>query len=504
MSNYILELKNITKEYPGVTALDNVSLGFQKGEVHAIVGENGAGKSTFIKIITGAISPTKGDICFEGQKVCYRSPQDALQMGITAIYQELNLIPYLSVAENIYYNRYPLKHGFIDYDAMEREAKAVLDRLGVAISPKTLVKDLSVGYQQLVEIAKSISQKAKVIIMDEPSAPLTNNELKYLFDIVRTLQKEGISIIYISHRLEEIFELCNRVSVFRDGHYICTKDIKDVSKDELIRLMVDRELSDTYPRIKLEKKEKVLEVKNLTTDLLQNVSFSAYKGERLGFAGLVGAGRTEIMRAIYGADKRKSGDIYLNGEKLQIRSPEDAIKAGLVLIPEDRKRQGVFLHMSIMDNIMFSYAKKIANPLGIIPLQQAKKACDEQIEKLMIKTPSRDQLVGNLSGGNQQKVILAKWLLMDFEVIILDEPTRGIDIGAKQEIYGLINDLALMGKTVIIISSEMPELIGMSDRILVMSEGRLTGEISAGEASQEKILKMASDSAGKGEQDKNE
>lgn len=492
MEQNILELRHITKLYPGVAALDDVSLGFSQGEVHAIVGENGAGKSTFIKVITGAIRPTKGEVVFEGKKIEDNSPQKSMALGITAIYQELNLLKHLSVAENIYYNRYKKKRGLIDFAALERDASEVLDRLGVRIDPKMLVKDLTVGYQQLVEIAKSLSQNVKVMIMDEPSAALTNNELEYLFEIVKTLKKEGMAILYISHRMEEIFELCDKVSVFRDGHYIRTMNIEDTTQEELIRLMVNRELNDTFPAFVPQRGEKILEVKNIATELLRGVSFEAYRGERLGFAGLVGAGRTETARAVYGADKILQGEIYIRGEKTKIQSPEDAIKHGIALIPEDRKQQGLFLNMSVKDNISFVYASQITNGLGIINRKKEEEICGEQIEKLTVKTPSMHQLVKNLSGGNQQKVILGKWLLMNCDIIIFDEPTRGIDVGAKQEIYELIDELARQGKAVILISSELPELMGMSDRIIVMAEGRISGELEKSEINQEKILELAS------------
>ncbi len=492
MNQTILELKDITKIYPGVVALDHVSLSFRSGEVHAIVGENGAGKSTFIKVITGAIQPTSGELYFEGNRVEHNSPQKALDLGITAIYQELNLLKHLTVAENIYYNRYTVKNGLIDFKDLERKSGEVLDRLGVRIDPKMLVKNLSVGYQQLVEIAKSLSRNVKVMIMDEPSAPLTNNELRYLFDIVRKLRDDGIAIIYISHRLEEIFEICDCVSVFRDGHYIKTMPVARTSKEELIRLMVNRELTESYPAFAAHRGEKVLEVKNLNTELLKDVSFSAYRGERLGFAGLVGAGRTETARAVYGADPIQSGEIYMHGKKLKLRSPEDAIRSGIVLIPEDRKQQGAFLHLSIKENIMFSYAPEISGVLGILDRKKERGICDAQIKALSIKTPSMDQLVKNLSGGNQQKVILAKWLLMKCDVIIFDEPTRGIDVGAKQEIYQLMNELAEQGKVIITISSELPELLGMSDRVIIMAEGRITGEVKASDVTQEDILRYAS------------
>lgn len=487
----ILELKEITKKYPGVVALDKVSIDFFPGEVHAIVGENGAGKSTLIKIITGAIQPTSGKILFEGQEITDNNPQKAIEIGITAVYQELNLLKHLSVAENIYYNRFPKKGHFIDYKKMEQDSRKVLDRLGVKINPSELVKNLTVGYQQLVEIAKSLSRTVKVIIMDEPSAPLTNNELKYLFDIVKKLKEQGLAVLYISHRMEEIFQICDKVSVFRDGHYINTSDVAKTTREELIRLMVNRPLTESYPALDMKPQEVVLEAKNICTELLQNVSFQARRGERLGFAGLVGAGRTEIARAVFGADKIISGEILLHGKPVKITSPEAAIRAGIAYLPEDRKQQGLFLKMSVKDNLLFSYMPRLTNA-GLINEKNALKTCDREIETLRIKTPSRDQLISHLSGGNQQKVIVAKWMLLNCDVIIFDEPTRGIDVGAKQEIYNLINMLALEGKVVIIISSELPELIGMSDRILVMAEGKLTGEVLRGEMTQEKILKLAS------------
>ena len=492
MEQKILELRHITKLYPGVVALDDVSLGFSRGEVHAIVGENGAGKSTFIKVITGAIAPTQGTLIFEGKQIEDNTPQKSMALGITAIYQELNLLKHLSVAENIYYNRYRKKRGLIDFRGMEEDAAKVLDRLGVKIDPKMLVKDLSVGYQQLVEIAKSLSQDVKVMIMDEPSAALTNSELQYLFEIVKTLKQEGMAILYISHRMEEIFQLCDKVSVFRDGHYIKTMDVKDTTQEELIRLMVNRELNDTFPEFIPDRGEKVLEVQNVCTELLKDVSFEAYRGERLGFAGLVGAGRTETARAVYGADQMQKGEIRIKGRPVNIQSPEDAIKHGIALIPEDRKQQGLFLNMSVKDNISFVYAPRITNVLGLINRNKEEEACRQQIEKLTVKTPTMRQLVKNLSGGNQQKVILGKWLLMNCDIIIFDEPTRGIDVGAKQEIYELINELARQGKAVILISSELPELMGMSDRVIVMAEGRISGELKKEQIHQEKILELAS------------
>ena len=491
MDQPILELRSITKIYPGVVALDHVSLSFRRGEVHAIVGENGAGKSTFIKTITGAVEPTEGEIWFEGVKLVGNNPRLSLEKGISAIYQELNLLKHLSVAENIFYNRYLYtRYHTIDYRAIEAESTKVLDRLGVRIDPKVLVKDLTVGYQQLVEIAKSLSRQVKVLILDEPSAPLTNNELQYLFAIIETLRKENLAIIYISHRMEEVFSLCDVVSVFRDGKHVKTMPVRDTNMHELIRLMVNRDLSETYPPLEGERGEKILEVRHLTNARIKDVSLDVYRGERLGLAGLVGAGRTETARAIFGADAVFSGEIRMHGKPISIHSPTDAIRHGIVYLSEDRKQLGLFLNMSVMDNTLFAYLPKLQNKLGLIPPEKAKAICAGQIRSLSIKTPSPKQRVRNLSGGNQQKVILAKWMLMNCDVIIFDEPTRGIDVGAKQEIYRLMNDLAKQGKAVVMISSEMPELLGMSDRVIVMLEGAVAGELE--QVTQEEVLKLAS------------
>lgn len=487
----ILELKNITKRYPGVIALNDVSLSFVKGEVHAIAGENGAGKSTFIKIITGAIQPTEGEVYYNGQILKENSPIHSLNLGIAAIYQEFNLFPFLSVAENIFYGRYPKKGIFVDYERMYDEAQKIVDGLGIEINAREQVKNLSVGYQQIVEIAKAISRDVKVLIMDEPSAPLTENEISHLFHIVRKLKEKQVTIIYISHRMEEIFKLCDNVSVFRDGTFIRTMKTKDTNEDELVQIMVNRELGKQFPNKDYIKGEMVLEVKNLSTELLNNVNFKAYRGEILGLAGLVGAGRTEVARALFGADKIRSGQIAINGQVRLIRSPEDAIKAGIGLIPEDRKKQGILLKMSVKDNISYANMKGISKYLFINEKKDT-EISEQYTKTLKIKTPSEKQLVEHLSGGNQQKVVLAKWMFVNSDILIFDEPTRGIDVGAKQEIYQLMNKLVENGKVIIMISSEMPELIGMADRILVMHEGRMTGELMKEEFSQEAIMKYSS------------
>lgn len=491
MEKHILELKNIKKVFPGVCALDGVSLAFRPGEIHAIAGENGAGKSTFIKIITGAIQPTEGQIFFEGEEICSNSPIVSMKHGITAIYQEFNLFPALTAAENIFFGRIPKKNGMVDYRKMYQDAEVLLKQLGVSISAQARVSSLSVGYQQIIEIARAVSCHAKVLIMDEPSAPLTDNETRRLFEIVERLKKDGITIIYISHRMEEIFRLCDRVSVFRDGKYIRTMEVKDTSADELIQIMVNRELGEQYPKKEYQRGKKVLEIRGLNTALLKDIHLEAYEGEILGLAGLVGAGRTEIARALFGADRIKSGVFLIDGEEVSIHKTMDAIRAGIGLIPEDRKRQGVFLRESIRHNISFAHFKGIMKGPFLSEKLEA-KAASSYIESLGIKTPSAEQTAGNLSGGNQQKVVLAKWLFTDSRILIFDEPTRGIDVGAKQEIYRLMLELIDRGKVVIMISSEMPELIGMADRIVVLHEGQISGTLEKDAFTQENIMTLAS------------
>ena len=491
MNNEILKLEHITKKYPGVVALDDVSIGFYEGEVHAIAGENGAGKSTLIKIVTGAIEATSGSLFFNGQELVNNTPEKTLAKGIAAIYQEFNLFPSLTVAENIFHGRYPRKHGMIDKKTMMLETEKILKDLDIHIKASELVKNLSVGYQQLVEIAKSVTRDVKVLIMDEPSAPLTEVEVGHLFEIVNRLKKRGVTILYISHRLEEIFTICDRVSVFRDGKYIQTMNVSDTSVNELISIMVNRELGQQYPEKDYVKGEKVLEIHDLCTDLLDHVSLEAYRGEILGLAGLVGAGRTETVRALFGADRIQQGEILINGKKIQINSPTEGIKNGIGLIPEDRKKQGLVLNLSVRHNISFASLRQIKRH-GIINMDKDRKASEHYINQLSIKTPSCEQKTGQLSGGNQQKVVLAKWLFGNSDILIFDEPTRGIDVGAKQEIYRLMVELVKEGKVIIMISSDMPELIGMSDRILVMHSGKVMGELQKDEYSQERILRMAS------------
>ena len=490
MSN-ILEVKNITKIYPGVVALNRVSMDVREGEVHALIGENGAGKSTLMKVITGAIEPNDGEIVYGGKSYSKMSPELSRQLGIEAIYQEFNLAPTVSVAENIYIGSKVNDGAVIDYKKLYSEAAKVLDNFTVEISPKSLVKDLTVAYMQLVEIAKAIARNARLIIMDEPTAPLTEDEVGNLFEIIEELKKQGVSVIYISHRLDELFAVSDRVTVMRDGEVIVTKDTKDFNKEQLIYHMVGRGLNETFPERNVTYGEPVLEVKELCGNGVAPVSFTLRKGEVLGLAGLVGAGRTELVRLIFGADPKDGGKIFIEGKETAINKPQDAVRSGIGLVSEDRKAQGVFLRMSIKTNITVTILEKLAK-WGVINRRLENDCAVEYREALNIKTPSLEQLAGNLSGGNQQKVALAKWLASKSKVLILDEPTRGIDVGAKQEIYQLINRLAEEGLGIIVISSEMEEILGITDRLLILSEGRLSGTLMKEEYSQTTVLKYAS------------
>ena len=463
----ILEIRGLTKTYPGVVALNNLSLSVRRGECHAIVGENGAGKSTLIKSVAGAITPDSGTITFEGTEYTSLDPTLSKKIGIGVIYQEFVLCPALTIAENIF--------------------------LGERLTPGAfLVRDLSTAYQQLVEIAKAIAKKSKLIIMDEPTAPLTEREVSVLFRIIQELKASGITIIYISHRLDELYEVSDRVTVMRDGCYITTTDTADVTKDQLIAYMVGRELKKDFAERNSRTEEVLLETKNLGGNGVEPFSIKLHKGEVLGFGGLVGAGRTEYAQLIFGAAPKECGSIYLNGQKIEINSPEDAVKYGIGMVPEDRKQCGALLRMSIRENIVVSILKRISNRFSFVDRSQEKKIADEQMNALRIKAPSADVLVNNLSGGNQQKVVLAKWLANNSQVLILDEPTRGIDVGAKQEIYKLIDELAAQGKGIIVISSDMEEIMGITDRMLILYEGTLKGELQRAEYQQERILKHAS------------
>ena len=491
---YVLQLQHIRKEYPGVVALKDVTLELKKGEILALIGENGAGKSTLIKCCSGAVIPTSGKIVVNGKEFTSMTPQLAAENGIAIIYQEFNNVKELSAAENLFLGR-PIRKGIVvDKAAMEKEAVKAFERLHIKIDPKTLMKNLTVGYQQMVEIAKAIQQNAQILIMDEPSAPLTSAEVESMFEVVEQLRDEGISIIYISHRLEELYRLSDRILVMRDGEYVKTLITKESHTQELIQLMVGRELTETYPPRGdcVKEDDVVLELKDVTGNGDKNISLKVRRGEILGLGGLVGAGRTELAQLIFGAAKKDSGQIIFKGKEINPKSPREAIDLGLALVPEDRKRHGAMLGISIKNNINMPIYEKNST-LSVIDSKKEKEIAEKYQKNMAIKTPSLNQLVKNLSGGNQQKVILGRWLAADSELIIFDEPTRGIDVGAKYEIYKLMNDLVEKeGKAILMISSEMEELMGMSDRILVLAEGNMTGELNKEEFSQETIMTFAS------------
>ena len=490
MEKTILKIEGLCKYYPGVKAIDGLTMEFREGEVHALLGENGAGKSTLIKCIAGAIRPDAGTIEIDGEKFTHLLPQQAKDIGVQVIYQEFNLVPQMSCAENVFLNERTSRVIVNSRERMQR-AKRIFDDLGVNIDPNRSVGSYTPAYMQIVEIAKAVSRNVKILIMDEPTAPLTVNEVSLLMGIIRKLKAKGVTILYISHRIEELFEIGDRVSVMRDGQYITTLNIKDTSRKELVDLMVGRELTESYPSRKVKLGEEVLRVEHLTGKGVEDISFSLKKGEILGFGGLVGAGRTELMDVIYGASKQKGGTIYLDGKPVHFRDTADALDKGIGMIPEDRKRTGVFLKMSIRWNSVICSLKKISH-FGIVDTKKEKEIADYYIKRLKIRTPSPDQLAGNLSGGNQQKVVLAKALAAESQIIIFDEPTRGVDVGAKQEIYQLMNQLVEEGHSILMVSSDMPELLGMSDRIVVICEGRQAGIVPKEKFSQAYILDLAS------------
>lgn len=492
----LLLAKGIGKSFPGVKALNNVNLNLRKGEVHAILGENGAGKSTLMKIISGAISFDEGELLYKGKPLLVSHPKQAQELGISIVYQEFNLLPELTVAENIYINREPrskFNKFLIDDNKMNEDAKNILKKLNSKINPKEKVENLSVAQQQMVEIAKALSFNCELLIMDEPTAALTESETDVLFEIINRLKKNGVAIAFISHRLEELHNIVDRVTILRDGEFISEYLFRDKTLDEIVQDMVGRKLTSKYPeKPNYKRGEKILEVRNLNRKgILHNINFSAYKGEILGIAGLMGSGRTELARAIFGADPIDSGEILLSGNVVKIKSPEQAIKLGIGYITEDRKKNGLALSLNIRENVILSSHKEFSNPLGFIKQKQALNIANQYIDNLKIRTYGSDQLTRNLSGGNQQKVVLAKWLCKNTKILIFDEPTRGIDIGAKYEIYQLMYQLIENGITIIMISSELPEVLGMSDRILIMNEGSITGELLRNEATQEKIIKYA-------------
>ena len=491
--DYVLELEHIRKEYPGVVALKDVTLQLGRGEVLGLIGENGAGKSTLIKCCSGAVIPTSGKIKINGKEFDRMTPQLAAENGIAIIYQEFNNVGELSAAENLFLGR-PIRKGMvIDKKAMEEEAAKAFEQLQIKINPKELVKNLSVGYQQMIEIAKAVQQNAQVLIMDEPSAPLTTNEVESMFKVVELLREKGVSIIYISHRLEEIFRLSDRIEVIRDGEYVGTLITPEATVDELIRMMVGREMTQQYPPRKpcIDKDNVVLELQHVYGNGDEDMNLKIHAGEVLGLGGLVGAGRTELAEVIFGAKPKDSGKIIFKGEEINPKSPREAIDLGIALVPEDRKRHGALLTNSIKNNINMPIYERISKA-SVIDSKTEKANAEKYREEIQIKCPSVNQLVKNLSGGNQQKVILGKWLAADSQLIIFDEPTRGIDVGAKYEIYKLINDLVESGRSVLMISSEMEELLGMSDRVIVLAEHQMTGELQKEEFDADTVMALAS------------
>ncbi len=489
--NIVLSLKGISKQYPGVLALDAVDLEIKKNEIHAIIGENGAGKSTLIKILAGAILPDEGVITFEGSSYKQLNPTMAKELGISVVYQEFNLMDSLTIMENVFVGNIPSKKGLVDYTKLTNDTNKILRMIDAPLDARDVVMDLSTAHKQLVEIAKSLSRTTKLMILDEPTAPLTSKEVDILFNIIRKLKDEGVTIIFITHRLDEIFQICDRVTVLRDGKKIMTSSVSDIDKATLIRSMVGRELSNSYPPRDSVIGETVLKVSNLCGNGVKDVCFELHKGEILGFAGLVGAGRTEIMRVLYGADPMDSGEVILKGKKYDITTPQNSIKNGIVLLPEDRKTQGVLLRLPISQNIVLASLKKITT-LGILNKKKETGTSRKHISSLRIACWSINQLAATLSGGNQQKVVLAKWLAADADVLIFDEPTRGIDVGAKYEFYLLMNQLCKEGKAIIMISSDMDELLGLVDRVVVVYEGKQMGTLNKTEFNPEIVLRLAS------------
>ena len=490
-NNYILTLKNITKEFPGVKALDDVTINIERGTIHGLVGENGAGKSTLIKVLAGIYQPNKGEIILDGKPCRFNGPIEARRAGISVVHQEIKLAEPLSVAENMFLGNVQLKNGLVDWKGMRRRAREIVEDLGMDIDINAQVSSLTVAKKQIVEIMHAINNNSRILIMDEPSAVLTDRELEVMFRIVKQLRDKGITIIYISHRLDEIFGLCSNVSVLRDGRHIDTIPVASVDRQGLINMMVGREMGQEYPKEVGNVGGTILEVKNLSRGILQDISFEVKSGEVFGISGLVGAGRTELARAILGIDKPESGEVYVRGKKVHYRTFADAIRDGLGLIPEDRKLQGLVQIMSVKRNTTLVNMKRVLRA-GVISSSLEEKLSKEYADKLHVVTPSMETEVQYLSGGNQQKVVIAKWLFQNSEILFLDEPTRGIDVGAKAEIYRLINRMAKEGKTIIMISSEMPELLGMCDRIMVMHEGHKMGELNAAEATQAKIMALCS------------
>ena len=492
MGDYIVELSGVTKEFPGVLALDRVDFNLKAGEVLALLGENGAGKSTLMKVLSGVYTKDAGTIKIFGEEVEDMSPKKAQELGVAIIHQELNMCKHLTVAENIFLDREITKAGMLADKEMERQAQAILDKLNIDISPDTIVGDLAVSKQQMVEIAKALSTNARVLIMDEPTSALTSKEIDDLFRIIKQLKAEGCGIVYISHRLEELQHIVDRVTILRDGQYITSMDYASTNLEEIISFMVGREIKEKFPRVECKKGKKIFEVKNLNAGkMVRDINFDLYEGEIVGIAGLMGAGRTETTRAIFGVDAKESGQIFLNGDEVFIRKPMDAIKAGIVLAPEDRKKDGLCTKLSVKENIALGNLDLLCDKFGVVNRTKENEMVDKAVKDLSIKLPNTDVSAGSLSGGNQQKAVVGKWLARNSKVVIFDEPTRGIDVSAKVEIYNLMNQLKQQGIGVVFVSSEMSEVMGISDRIIVMCDGKITGELATKEATQDVILRYA-------------
>ncbi len=492
MSDIIVSMKNICKSFPGVKALDQVNFELRSGEVMALLGENGAGKSTLMKVLSGVYTRDEGSLEIFGKEYGHLTPKQAQQAGVAIIHQELNMCKHLTVTENMFLGREKQGRGALDNKSMEAEAKRILEDLKIDLSPNQIVGELPVSKQQMVEIAKALSINAQILIMDEPTSSLTAREIEDLFRIIKKLKSEGKGIVYISHRLEELQHIVDRVTIMRDGQYITAMNFKETTLDQIIAHMVGREIKEKFPRVECKKGKKIFEVKNLNAGrMVRDINFSAYEGEIVGFAGLMGAGRTETTRAIFGVDPKESGEIYVDGKEVKINCPMDAIKNGVVLAPEDRKKDGLCTKLSIRHNLALPNLDIVCNKFGVVNNKEEEKLCEKAVEDLKIKTPNVEVDSGNLSGGNQQKVVVGKWLARDSRVVIFDEPTRGIDVGAKVEIYHLMNDLKKQGIAVVFVSSEMPEVMGIADRIIVMCDGRITGEVMARETTQNEILTLA-------------
>lgn len=488
----VLEMSGIRKTFPGVVALDDVSLRVRRGTVHTLMGENGAGKSTLMKILIGMYVPDSGTVELDGKPVSFSTTRDGLEAGISMIHQELSPVPEMQVAENIWLGREPRnKLGLVDHRLMRRKTRELLEKWGININASLPMKKLTVARQQMVEIAKAISYDAQIIIMDEPTSAIPEREVEHLHSMIRQLTESGVAVIYITHKMDEVFAISDDITIFRDGRHIATKAAAELDRKKLIEMMVGRELTDLFPKLEAEIGEAIMSVRDLNRgDLVKDISFDLRRGEILGIAGLMGAGRTELLETIFGIYPPESGEIFVEGKRLEVKQPQNAIRANIGLLTEDRKLNGIMGVLSVRDNMIVASLPSFTSR-GFLQLRKIAKACSEQRKALAIKTPTLNQRIQNLSGGNQQKALISRWLLTMPEIIMIDEPTRGIDVGAKSEIHRLISLLAQQGKAVIMVSSELPEVLGMSDRILVMHEGRLSGELSRDEANQERIMHLA-------------